>query len=332
MRLSHRIYNLSIFKISIIFSIIVGSGFWGYGIDYYEAYHFSNLNWGGWQDKLGFRLSTFTIFDIHVGVYLVSFILSISLGFYLRQFLILKKMDLFFFYILIYIIGIHTWPIIMSTSNAMRQGISMSLIFISFGYLLSSKNLKSFIFIFIAIFTHNSGIFYFLVFIYLFFLKFITKYLNFKKFPGIWYLLSGIIFFCLTVFSLKFTVDINGPSRIIEGDYRYPFLLISLAYISIFSYKFRFLKYNDVCLFLYLFCFVSSAVLFLELNWQYERLMMMMTLPLILTFSLLLKKEFSYFFIFLVFIALLILTILNGMYDQGLTLLDTSKYKNYILS
>ena len=35
------------------------------------------------------------------------------------------------FFLIIFIIALHTWPIIMSTSNAMRQGLAMSFIFLA---------------------------------------------------------------------------------------------------------------------------------------------------------------------------------------------------------
>ena len=57
------------------------------------------------------------------------------------------------------------------------------------------------------------------------------------------------------------------------------------------------------------------SVFFLGLNWEYERFMMMMTLPYILIFSTLLNKNSTYFFLFISISSLLLLTIHNGMYD-----------------
>ena len=50
--------------ISFIFCIIIGSGLYGFGNDWYAAYFKSNLNWNDWyRDQLGWRISTLTIFD-----------------------------------------------------------------------------------------------------------------------------------------------------------------------------------------------------------------------------------------------------------------------------
>jgi hypothetical protein len=311
-------YNLILF-ISIAFSLVVGSGVYGYGVDYYVAYNKSNLNWGSkWTDTLGWKIATFTFYGKHLGVYLVSFLLSISFGTLLKFFFEYREQKSILFFIIIMIIGLHTWPIIMSTSNVMRQGISMSLIFLSFSYLLRQKNFKSFFFISISIFTHKSGILFLIILILFFFIKFIFNLFKTNKYLGFYYLILGIlIFFSSLTFKLK--LNISEESRIIQGDYRYFFFFISLIYILTFSYKFYFLKHNNISLYLYLFSFISPVFLFLGLNWQYERLMMMMMIiPYIIMFSVLLNKNSSYFSLIFLFSTLLSLTILNNQYSVGL--------------
>ena len=310
-------YKLIIF-ISLAFSLIVGSGVYGYGVDFYEAYHQPNLNWGAWTDRLGWRISTFTIFNKHIGVYLVSFVLAFSFGILLNFFFEYKEKKSTFLFIFIMIIALHTWPIIMSTSNAMRQGIAMSLIFLSLSYLLKKKNFKSFIFIFISIFTHNSATLFFIMFIIIFFIKFISNFFKTNNYLSIYYILSGILIFFIYLILLKLIIKPSEESRIIMGDYRYPFLFINLVYILIFSYKFKFLKNNNFILFLYFFSFFSPTIFFLGMNWEYERISMMMTIPYILSSSILLKKNSSYFSLFFLFSTLLSLTFLNGMYSIGL--------------
>ena len=164
--------------ISLIFSLIVGNGFYGFGNDFREAYYQQNLNIGGWNDNLGWRISTLTIYSKHIGVYLVTLLLAISSGTLISTFLNDKKIKSNFFFILIFIIILHTWPIIMSTSNAMRQGITMSLVFLSLANLENKNYFKSILFILFSIFTHKSGILFFLVYIFLFLIKYIsTKYI-----------------------------------------------------------------------------------------------------------------------------------------------------------
>ena len=51
-----------IFLVSLSFSLLVGSGFYGFGNDFYAAYYKSNIAWGGFTDQLGWVLSTLTIY------------------------------------------------------------------------------------------------------------------------------------------------------------------------------------------------------------------------------------------------------------------------------
>ena len=118
-----------IFLISLYFSLIVGSGFYGFGHDFYAGYYQPNLKIGAFRDQIGFMLSTLTIYKFHVGVYLTSFLLSLSVGLLLFKTFygyFYKNKSLFF---IIFLMLIHTWPVIMATSNSMRQGLSMSFLF-----------------------------------------------------------------------------------------------------------------------------------------------------------------------------------------------------------
>tara|TARA_B110000971_G_scaffold221792_1_gene270596 strand:+ start:5853 stop:6842 length:990 start_codon:yes stop_codon:yes gene_type:complete len=309
--------------ISLIFSLIVGNGIYGFGNDFREIYFKENLNIAGWSDNLGWRISTLTIYGKHIGVHLVTFILAISSGTLISICLNDKKINNSFFFILIFIIILHTWPIIMSTSNAMRQGITMSLIFLSLANLENKNYFKSILFILFSIFTHKSGILFFSTYIYFFLTKYIsTKYilknLKIKKNIYIFYLFCGLFLSLIFYFFLSGVVisDIQKDSRVIYGDFRYHFLFISLCHLFIFTYKHRFLITYDICFFLYFFNFVSIIFLILGLNWQYERLMMMMTIPYILSFNVLLNQMSSYFFLTTVSILLLVMTIFNGMYQS----------------
>jgi hypothetical protein len=67
--------------ISVLYSIIMGVGLFGFGTDYHTSYYKSNYSYAKWyRDLLGWRISTFTIFNYHLGVYLTSFILAFSTG------------------------------------------------------------------------------------------------------------------------------------------------------------------------------------------------------------------------------------------------------------
>jgi len=94
MKLSINFINLIIiFFFSILFSLLVGSKFYGYGIDYYAIYRYPNFLTGGWTNYLGWKISTFSIFGISLGTYLVSFLLSLSVGILFKEYLSLKKIS-----------------------------------------------------------------------------------------------------------------------------------------------------------------------------------------------------------------------------------------------
>ena len=107
--------------------------------------------------------------------------------------------------------------------------------------------------------------------------------------------------------------ELNKPSKIIGGDFRGAFVLISIIYIGC-SFFFKNILSNSFNISLYYFSFVSPSLLLNGLNWEYERLGMMMLIPYILSFGVLLNRSSYQVYLFLTFILLLMLTIITGMY------------------
>ena len=127
-----------------------------------------------------------------------------------------------------------------------------------------------------------------------------------------------IIVIALT-FSLHILIDIFFPNRvesyIIEGDFRYPFLIINLIYILAF---FIFFIKREVIIDYYLFflsCFFP--IFFLNgFNWEYERLNMIVLIPYMISFSGLFVLGQRKVLLVFSLVSLLILTILTGMYES----------------
>ena len=306
-----------ILLVAIIFAFLVGSGFYGYGSDYYVAYHKSNLIWSGIFDRYGYFVSTFTVWNTHIGVHIVTFILSVSVGFLLREFSIFKREYSIIFFITIYLISIHTWPIIMSTSNAMRQGLAMSFLFL---VLISSYHKKffwMFIFSFISIFVHKSGI----ILIAIVFFSVFTKYALVKfshKGKLFLHLVFGLALFSSAYYYLSINVTryqfVPGQdTKIINGDFRWAFVLISITYIGL-SFFFKKLTDNTINIFLYYYSFISPSILMNGLNWEYERLGMMVLIPYILSFGVIFNRQSYKIYLMVTFLILLFLTIYQGMY------------------
>lgn len=303
-----------IFLISFILAFLKGSGLYGFGNDFYVIYHESNLNFGSLFNRLGWIISTFTINNFHLGVHITSFILTISFGFLLRSIFILKKLDNLYFFIFILIFGFHTWPIIMSTSNAMRQGLCMSMIFLGIAFYLDKKIFLSFIFFLISLFMHKSGPFIFVIFIFSHFVRIFM--ISQKKYNNLFFIFFGILIFSICLLLVYIFEDGERNSRIIFKDYRFHFIILSILYLVIFHYKNFSFKLNMMNLFVYYYFFGTLAVIVSTLNYEYERLQMMILIPLIFSYGLLFNIRSSYIYYVVTFSILLTLTIYNGMYES----------------
>jgi hypothetical protein len=305
--------NLAILVISLIFALLVGSGFYGFGNDYYAIYHKHNVDWGQTFDRFGWIVTTLSINGKHIGVHITTFILSFSVGCLLRENLRLKNIYSLVFFVFLYIIVLHTWPIIMSTSNAMRQGVCMSFIFIAL-YSSNKSYLWTIIFVLLATFAHKSGPFFAVIILLSFCLQNILKHKSYNS--------KVVIHFCLGVFlaiiSYAFifkNFGVEQGSKIINGDFRIPFILIAITYVT-FSFFYKRLINNTTNLSLYYFSFISPMFLMSGLNWEYERFGMMMLIPYIFSFGGLLDRPSNKFYLVTTFLALLLLTIYMGMYES----------------
>lgn len=311
---SHYLSNYLIVFVSLMFAIFVGFGFYGYGNDFYAVYKGSNLKWGGTFDRLGFIIATLTIYGVHLGVQVTSFLLSLSSGLLIREHVKFKDSYSFIFFIVLYLMAIHTWPIIMSTSNAMRQGLAMSFVFLS---LIANSRKNYYWMIFFSILStlmHKSGLIFVMI---IFFSNIVNNLLH--NVSHIKKALMNFIIGLLLLYAsyqalgiLGFVYE-EGGSRIIGADFRWAFVTISFIYIGL-SFFFKNILSNSLNLSLYYFSFISLSFLLNGLNWQYERLGMVMLIPYILSFGILLNRPSYKIYLILIFVSLLWLTVLSGMY------------------
>ncbi len=305
--------NIVILIFSIVFALLLGSGLYGFGVDYYAAYHKANLIWGGPFDRLGYSVATLSIAGTHIGVQIVSFILSLSVGLLIRENLRLKHRNYLALFVFLYIIAIHTWPIIMSTSNAMRQGLSMSLIFLA---LIASSHKNYFWLIIctlIATFMHKSGLLLSVIVLFATYLNSLLTSFSYKNRVVIHFLFGALLLIIFYV-SVYYVFDIKKPSKIIEGDFRAAFVLIAFIYVML-SFFYKSIISTPFNLSLYYFSFISPALLMNGLNWEYEKLGMMMLVPYILSIGDLFNKPYNKVYLISTFLLLWLLTIYMGMYD-----------------
>lgn len=305
---------LIVFVSAIIFAVMKQLGVYGFGNDYHAAYNEQNLNFGSLFNRLGWIISTFSIFGNHYGVFFTTLILGISYGIFLRSIFIFQKLTNIYFFLFILIVGFHTWPIIMSTSNAMRQGLCMSMIFLYLTFYLEKKLFLSFFFIFLSIFMHKSGPFIALIFLFSLIIKYFLE--RIKNYHNLYYVFFSVIIFLFCWVLVFYFEDGTRNSRIIHKDYRYHFVSLSFIYFTIFHYKNNLLKKNFINIFLYFYIFATLAVFFEKLNYEYERLQMILLIPMIFAFGFIFNKRSLYIYYGIVFPFLLLLTVINGMYKS----------------
>jgi len=317
-------FNIStivIYFVSIIFSIIVGAGLYGYGVDFYGGYskgfEWNKINATGF-DYLGYKIATLMVYQQHIGVYLVSFILSVSSGFLILENIKFKQIYSLSFFLIVFLIAIHTWPIIMSTSNAMRQGLTMSFMFLTIICGFKKNYIYMIIFSTLGIFMHISGPFIILIVIFATILNKLTINFEYINKTILNFVIGFFLFFSCYFLLFKTGLASDENSRIISGDFRWAFLIISLTYL-LFSLFFKSILENSFHLAIFYFSFISPAFLLAGLNWQYERLGMMMVIPYILSYGHLFNNRSSKIYLILTFILLLLLTIYTGMYSIALT-------------
>jgi hypothetical protein len=300
-----------IILISLSFSIILGSGLYGYSGDYHSTYFKNNLNWNEWHgDRLGWRISTFTIFNQHLGVYITSFFLAFSTGKLLSNFFIFNRNFSLFYFLILYLITIHTWPIIMSTSNAMRQGLTMSFFYLSLCALNEHKPKKSILFIILANFSHTAGNYFLIIYLMTLSIEFLFNKLKINKYAIIFLIIlaSAILYYYL-----KSSTYI---SFIIGNDFSKFFLLINISMIFYLSFFIEKVLKNYFSIVILINSFLAPAFFFNNLWWQYERINMMFVILMILVFGSFFKKNQNLFVCFLSLISLLLLTYYTGMYSS----------------
>ena len=114
--------KITIFAVIFIPTILIGSELLGQGIDVEYAYKiYPNTIWRP-LESFGFIIATLRINNFYLGVYSCSFFLSGALAYYFKN----SFFKNYYIYLL-YIIGISfSWPLLLLSNNALRQGLSLS--------------------------------------------------------------------------------------------------------------------------------------------------------------------------------------------------------------
>ena len=315
--LTSRKFFIPLFLLSLGYSYLNGSGFYGFSNDYYGYYDQPNANFYNWRE-ISIILATLTIKKFHLGVYLTSFFIAISSGLLLRSYFKKKKITSFYFFLIIFFLTLHIHPTIMSVSGAMRQGWAMIFIFFSLSLFLDGKKILSLIMIATAIFMHKSGLFFFTVYMITIFSLYLEKKVKQKKFL----LILIAVFISIIFFIFLEKLPNLTTQRIIGADLRYIWIPINLIYIFYYIYYYNFFsfsKINFISLFFFYISIFLPITVYYGFSYNYERLNMIIAIPLILTILSIIKKKSYYFAILTVMCLYLFFTIHLGMYSVGLT-------------
>jgi len=260
--------------VAFIFSLLAQSGFYGFGKDFYFSYSKPNWFYGDFWDRLGFFIATLTIYEIKLGIFLTSLSMSLGLNKLILSQFKTDTINKFLVVGLIYIIILHTWPIIMGTSNAMRQGIAMGLMFYTLALLEKGEKKKAVLAGALLAVSHKSAIIFICL---LFAVHLITKFGN------SWPRLVKIIYFLTAGVSVAVAVKFAMPTSnfySIGVDLRLPLTVVGFIYIGMFLI----MGSSSVYLagFLVSFVFCASSLLVFGYNWQVERLWMMVLIIMII--------------------------------------------------
>ena len=290
------------FVICVQYSLAHQLGLYGYGLDYMIFYG-QRENFivpTQIKDNLGFLLATLTINQIHLGVLITAMLYSISNLYLFNVFLKERTLVL----LLSITLCLHTWPLIMGVSNGMRQAIMAS--FLSFAVAKAYKTGKiPILLIALSVLSHNSGLFFCGL---LLFALIQTKYLVRKRFHIIFF---GICGFLTTLYISSYLIA-PGGTRVIGGDFRYPFLLINFS-IALFLFLRRSLTSPQLFLFYTNLC--APAILFQGGNYEYERLNQVLILLNIIILSNMVKASQNRILVMATLILFVAMTYATGMFS-----------------
>lgn len=258
--------KLFIFINSIVFSMFVQLGLFGFNIDYFAYKRIPNTYFRLTEFSSGY-ISTLTIYDLFVGPFFVSMIIALSLGYFLMRLPPLfiknnKSINL----ILIHFLLLLSWPIFIGSTNSFRQIIALAYILILLSLLLEDKkNLFLIIVVsFLVLFSHKFGKMNLLL---IFSSFFVNKFRFSFKLKYIILIFLIFLFFSI----LKSFNFLDYSDNYITGydllNFFYAIFLICMFYLF-FSKN---LNQNDKFLSLFFICSVTATSVFAGNSLLYER-------------------------------------------------------------
>ena len=120
-------YSVFLLGYSIVFSLLCGFGFFGYGIDFYEGYSVGSYKFGVIYDRIGFALSVIQF----GGFWLAAFISSmLQFMVYSRVLFLRFGLNNPIYKLLIIILLSFSWNHLLSSLNMVRQSIAINIFYL----------------------------------------------------------------------------------------------------------------------------------------------------------------------------------------------------------
>lgn len=309
------------FFIGIFYSLAVWSGLYGFGIDFYGSYGKGNLwHWGS-IDKIGFAIASLSVNGHHLGVFFVTFVVFISIfsilrSYFIKNIFLIKGNDMVLF-LFLFVLILHTWPVIMANSNAMRQGLMMGFLYLSISNFEQGKRKTSFLQFMLMFVMHKSSVLFGFYLVSSLFSSYLGHVLKKGFLIYSYYFLYGV--FSLLFFSLYVIPMYRGDaeaSRIIGKDLNGIFIFINFIYLLYYFVFLPKVKKKSVESKLLLWnSMISPIFFFYGLNWQYERINMVLVILYIFSFSSFFSVDLRKLFLFIVFSLFVFFTVWAGMFS-----------------
>jgi hypothetical protein len=238
------------FLIPVCYSFLVYSGFYGWKADYFVYMNNPNFIWRP-SEFLGGSVATLTICGVYLGGGISSFILAFSILIFNRSYFQSISYKYSIVYIcMISIFFLHMWPVIIASTNALRQAVAFSFIMFLASYSIGFKS-KSFLIVAtvaaMASFSHKMGMFYApIICLSMLLVKFKKRQLN-----GYLAVKSLLLFVALSIFASIFVLKYYGivssdHVRSTGFDMSYPLFIFIFMLVCLYLYKWNHFKNENL--------------------------------------------------------------------------------------
>lgn len=264
------------------YSAVLGSGYIGYGIDVQKNYLLGKIVSYSPLDAIGTQLSILRFNSLYLGVFLTTFLMVSSITLFYCFYLKLPILKTSLYLIPLFL----SWPVILPTLNALRQGISTAFfIFLLYFFyktdtVVLRKTIIILVFSLLVIFSHKIGI----ILIFSFLIQLLYFWLQRIKAPNP-IIATSVVLSLFFLMPLLLSVNYSDyESRTVGLDLRFLIfpLFFAAVYSCINSFSRRYANPNfSLSFFLLILYTISFFFALFGFSYQVERIIMFSLIPAI---------------------------------------------------